>query len=114
MPPTSARDRTERRRRHLPAAGAFTIAVLPLQVVLGCSSPDTQSTAAERPSAIVNGEADPGHPAAVAVVLLFPKSNGKIGAVSCTGTIFDVHGDSGTVLTAAHCLLPNAAAGVPQ
>jgi Trypsin len=79
----------------------------------GCSSSDEKSVV-ERGQAIVGGQADSGHPAAVAIVFIFPKANGKLGAVSCSGAIFDVQGDTGYVLTAAHCLLPNAAAGVPQ
>lgn len=82
-------------------------------VLLGCSAPAWPGTS-DNQDEIVNGEVDTGHPAAVAVVHLFPKTNGKIGVVSCTGAIFSTSGDTGYVLTAAHCLLPSPAAGVPQ
>ncbi len=78
----------------------------------GCSGVEDPVTSAAQP--IVNGEIDPGHPAAVAVTFTWPKPNGKLGAVGCTGAIFDVEGDTGYVLTAAHCLLPNPDIGKPQ
>src|SRR6185436_5085222 len=49
-----------------------------------------------------------------AILFIWPKANGKLGAVSCTGAIYDATPGACRVLTAAHCLLENAADGVPQ
>ena len=58
--------------------------MIPSCLLFGCGSTVGEG-GSEQSAAITNGAADPGHPAVVAVTFIWPKANGKLGAVSCTG-----------------------------
>ena len=80
---------------------AVVSALFAVPLIVACSTGQSLETPVSEEAPIINGHADPGHPAVV-----FLQMKLAHGGAVCTGTMIGVNAEAkiGYVLTAAHCL----------
>jgi Trypsin len=89
--------------RRVSLSKTFSVLAFITASVIGCGHSSNEQLGSNR-AAIVGGQLDTTHHSVVAVISVDDPTNPTKGE-SCTGTIVSVSGDTGYVLTAAHCFV---------